>query len=98
MSYGTSKSKDLTLKVAADGTATLAGTLGSYTISASSAVLVFAAETEDGFVRADLPVPVKVSGVKKTLDIWLNLWFDRSNDHLTERGDGIGAAAVKAFN
>ena len=98
MSYGTSKSKDLTLKVAADGTATLAGTLGSYTISASSAVLVFAAETEDGFVRADFPVPVKVSGVKKTLDIWLNLWFDRSNDHLTERGDGIGAAAVKAFN
>lgn len=98
MSYGTSKSKNLTLKVTADGTATLAGTVGSYTISATSAVLVFSDETRLGFVRADFPVPVTVSGVKKTLDIWLNLWFDRSNDHLTERGDGIGAAAVKAFN
>lgn len=98
MSYGTSKTKNLTLKVTADGTATLAGTVGSYTISATSAVLVFSDEAKAGFVRADFPVPVTVSGTKKTLDIWMNLWFDRSNAHLTDRGDGIGAAVIKAFN
>lgn len=97
MSYGTSKSKNLTLKVTSDGTATLAGTIGSYTVSATSAALVFASDVEQGFVRADFPLPVTVSKVKKTLDLWLNLWFDKSNAHTTERDEGIGAAVIREF-
>lgn len=96
--YGTSKSYDLKLTVAADGTAKLAGKVGSYSVSASSAVFVFPGDVELGFVRADFPVAVTVSKKKKTLDIWTSLWFDRSNDHLTARGEGIGGASVEDFN
>lgn len=97
MSYGTASSKSLTLKVAADGTATLAGTIGSYTVSATAAVLVFEQDVENGFVRADFPLPVTVSKTKKTLDLWINLWFDKSNTHATERDEGIGAAVIREF-
>lgn len=96
--YGTSKSYDLKLTVAQDGTTKLAGTVGSYKVSAASAVFVFPGDIEKGFVRADFPVPVTVSKKKKTLDIWTNLWFDRSGDHLAARGEGIGGASVQNFD
>ena len=50
-----------------------------------------------GFVRADFPVPVTVDKAKKTLDIWTNLWFDRSNEHFNGRGEAIGGASVEDF-
>ena len=95
--YTTSKSAGVTLTVAADGTTKLAGKIGSYSVSASSAVFVFAGDIENGCVRADFPVPVTVSKTKKTLDIWTNLWFDRSNDHFNTRGEGVGGASVETF-
>ena len=95
--YTTSKSATVTLTVSADGTTKLAGKIGSYTISASSAVFVFAGDIEVGCVRADFPVPVTVSKKKKTLDIWTNLWFDKSNDHFNTRGEGVGGATIQEF-
>ena len=97
LDYATAKTANLTLSVAADGIAKLAGKVGSYSVSASSAVFVFDGDVEAGFVRADFPVPVTVNKVKKTLDIWLNLWFDRSHSHFNARGEGIGAAALEVF-
>ena len=95
--YAPAKSATLTLTVAADGTARLAGRIGSHKVSASSAVFVFADDVETGFVRADFPIPVTVSKAKKTLDVWTNLWFDRSNTHFNARGEGIGGAALATF-
>ena len=96
--YTTSaKSANLTLSVAADGTATLSGKVGSYKVSATSAVFVFERDVALGFVRSEFVVPVMVSKTKKALNIWLNLWFDRSNDHLGAWGEGIGAAWVESF-
>ena len=95
--YSTSKAAGLTLSVAADGTAKLAGKVGSYAVSASSSVFVFAGDIEKGCVRADFPMPVTVSKKKKTLDIWLNLWFDRSNDHFNTRGEGVAGASIEEF-
>ena len=80
-----------------DGIAQLAGKVGSYSVSASSAVFVFDGDVALGFVRADFPVPVTVNKVKKTLDIWLNLWFDRDRGHFNARGEGIGAASLETF-
>ena len=97
LDYATAKTANLTLSVAADGIAKLAGKVGSYSVSASSAVFVFDGDVEAGFVRADFPVPVTVSKTKKTLDIWLNLWFDRSHSHFNARGEGIGAATLEEF-
>ena len=101
LDYATAKTANLTLVVAADGTAKLAGKVGSYAVSASSAVFVFEGDVDTGFVRADFPVPVSVKSgkttVKKTLDIWLNLWFDRDHSHYNARGEGIGAATLEAF-
>ena len=97
MAYTTAKAANLTLSVAADGTATLAGKVGSYKVSATSAVFLFGEDVENGFVRSDFVVPVTVSKTKKALDIWLNLWFDRSNAHFNARGEGIGAAWVESF-
>ena len=97
LDYATSKTANLTLSVAADGIAKLAGKVGSYSVSASSSVFVFDGDVEAGFVRADFPVPVTVNKVKKTLDIWLNLWFDRSHSHFNARGEGIGAATLEVF-
>lgn len=95
--YGTSKKYDVILTVAADGTTKLAGKVGAYKISASSALFVFPGDIERGFVRADFPVPVTVSKKKKTLDIWTNLWFDKSNTHRTARDEGIGGASLQEF-
>ncbi len=99
--YATAASANLTLTVSADGTAKLAGKVGSYAVSAASAVFVFGEDVEEGFVRADFPTPISVKSgkttVKKTLDIWLNLWFDRSNDHFDKRGEIIGFASVESF-
>ena len=95
--YATSKTAGLTLTVSADGTTKLAGKIGSYSVSASSAVFVFSGDVAQGFVRADFPVPVTVSKTKKTLDIWTNLWFDKSNAHGTSRGEGIGGASLETF-
>ena len=95
--YATSKTATLTLTVAADGTTKLAGKIGSYAVSTSSAVFVFSGDVETGYVRADFPVPVVVSKMKKTLDIWTNLWFDRSNSHFNSRGEGIGGASLETF-
>ena len=95
--YATSKTATLTLTVAADGTTKLAGKIGSSAVSASSAVFVFSGDVETGYVRADFPVPVVVSKTKKTLDIWTNLWFDRSNSHFNSRGEGIGGASLETF-
>lgn len=95
--YGTSKSYDCILTVAADGTTKLAGKVGSYKVSASSSLFVFPGDIERGFVRADFPVPVTVSKKKKTLDIWTNLWFDKSNAHRTARDEGIGGASIQEF-
>ncbi len=99
--YATAKTADVTLTVAADGTAKLAGKIGSYPVSAASAVFVFGEDVEDGFVRADFPVPISVKSgkttVKKTLDIWLNLWFDKSNDHFDARREIIGFASIENF-
>ena len=97
LDYATAKTANLTLSVAADGIAKLAGKVGSYSVSASSSVFVFDGDVENGFVRADFPVPVTVNKVKKTLDIWLNLWFDRSHSHFNARGEGIGAATLEVF-
>ena len=97
LDYTTAKNADVVLTVAADGTAKLAGKIGSYSVSASSAVFVFNGDVEAGFVRADFPVTVTVKKVKKTLDIWLNLWFDRSHSHYNARGEGIGAATLETF-
>ena len=97
LSYGTSKSYNLALNVAADGTATLAGKVGSYSVSASSAVFPFTADAAVGYVRSDFAVPVTVSKTKKTLDFWINLWFDRSNSHVSARGEGVGMATIEAF-
>ena len=101
LDYATAKTANLTLTVAADGTAKLAGKVGPYSVSASSAVFVFGDDIDVGFVRADFPVPVSVKSgnttVKKTLDVWLNLWFDRDHSHYSARGEGIGAASVEAF-
>jgi len=95
--YATAKTKTLTLQVKADGTATLAGKIGTHAVSASSSVFVFADDVETGYVRADFPVPVTVSKTKKTLDVWLNLWFDRSNTHSTGRDEGVGGAVLEEF-
>jgi hypothetical protein len=97
LDYTTAKNADVILTVAADGTAKLAGKIGSYSVSASSAVFVFNGDVEAGFVRADFPVTVTVKKVKKTLDIWLNLWFDRNHSHYNARGEGIGAATLETF-
>ena len=61
------------------------------------ALYVFAADVDAGFVRADFAVPVTVSKTKKTLDIWINLWFDKSNVHFNARNEGVGAAVLEAF-
>ena len=95
--FATSKTANLTLTVSADGLTKLAGTVGSYKVSASSAVFVFTDDVDAGFVRADFAVPVTVSKTKKTLDIWLNLWFDKSNVHFNARNEGIGAAVLEEF-
>ena len=98
---GTKSAAGLILTVDDDGTAKLAGKIGSYAISASSAVFVFEEDVRRGFVRADFPVPVSVKSgtktVKKTLDIWVNLWFDKSDSHRTDRSGGIGAAELESF-
>lgn len=95
--YATAKTKTLTLQVKADGTATLAGKVGSYSVSASSAVFIFEEDVEAGYVRADFPIPVTVGKTKKTLDVWLNLWFDRSTTHGAGRDEGIGGASLEDF-
>jgi len=95
--YATAKTANLTLVVSADGTTKLAGKVGSYKVSASSAVFVFTDDVAEGFARADFAVPVTVSKTKKTLDIWTNLWFDKSNNHFNVRNEGIGAAALETF-
>ena len=95
--YATQKAATLTLTVAADGTAKLAGKVGSYAVSFSSTVLVFDEDVDVGFVRADFPVPVTVSKVKKTMDIWLRLWFDRAHSHYNEPSEDIGGAKIKDF-
>ena len=95
--YSTAAAANVTLTVSSDGTAKMAGKIGSYAISSSSAIFVFSGDIEKGFVRADFPVPVTVSKAKKTLDIWTNLWFDRSNGHFNERGESIGGASVEDF-
>lgn len=97
LGYATSKSANLTLSVDADGFTKLAGTLGTYKVSASASVFVFAGDVETGFVRADFPVPVTVGKTKKTLDIWTNLWFDRASSHFDSRGEGIGGAMIRSF-
>ena len=92
---------DLTLSVKDDGTATLAGKVGDYTVSASSSVFVFEDNVADGFMRADFAVPVSVQSdngaVKKTLDIWHKLWFDRVPAHYSVPGEGIGGVALADF-
>lgn len=95
--YASASSAGVTLTVAADGTAKFAGKIGSYAVSASSSVFIFAGDLEMGCVRADFPMPVTVSNTKKTLDIWTNLWFDRSNDHFNTRGEGVGGASIETF-
>lgn len=95
--YSSSKSANLVLTVSSDGIAKLAGKIGSYAVSASSAVFVFKGDVELGFVRADFPCPITVSKTKKTLDIWTNLWFDKSNSHFNARGEGIGGASIENF-
>ena len=97
LDYATASTANLTLTVKDDGIAQLAGKVGSYSVSASSAVFVFDGDVALGFVRADFPVPVTVNKVKKTLDIWLNLWFDRDRGHFNARGEGIGAASLETF-
>ena len=97
-SYATKKTATLTMTVAENGVAKLAGKVGSYAVSASSSVFVFTADVEAGFVRADFTIPVTVSKTKKTLDIWTNLWFDKSNAHVDARNEGVGVATVKSYN
>jgi len=94
-------SADLTLSIKDDGTATLAGKVGSYGVSASSAVFVFADNVTEGFVRTDFAVPVSAQSdngtAKKTLDFWLKLWFDRASSHYSAPGEGIGVASLEDF-
>lgn len=91
----------LTLQVSDDGTATLAGEVGSHAVSASSVVFVFKDDIEAGFARTDFTIPVSaesgdVAG-KKTLDIWFKLWFDRDSGHYNPNGGGIGFASIDDF-
>lgn len=97
LEYATSKTAGVTVTVDGDGLTKMAGKIGSYKISASSSLFVFAGDVDNGFVRADFPVPVTVGKTKKTLDIWTNLWFDKSNSHFNARGEGIGGASVENF-
>lgn len=102
LGYGTSKSYNAKLVVAEDAngnlTAKLAGKIGSYTVSQTAAVIALSEDLASNRARVDFAIPVTVSKTKKTLDIWLNLWFDKSNSHYSQRGEGIGGAALKAFN
>ncbi len=95
--YSTTSAANLTITVAEDGTAKIAGKVGAYSVSASSAVFFFKDDIDTGFIRADFPVPVTVGKAKKTLDIWTNLWFDKSNGHFNGRGESIGGASVEDF-
>ncbi len=97
LEYATSKTASVTVTVDSDGLTKMAGKIGSYKVSASSSLFVFAGDVDTGFVRADFPVPVTVGKTKKTLDIWTNLWFDKSNSHFNARGEGIGGASVENF-
>ena len=83
--FTTAEDADLTLKVSEDGTAKIAGKIGSYTVSASSTVFVFEDDVTNGFVSTGFMIPVSgdsdatsetVTGV---LQVWLRLWFDRDN-------------------
>ena len=97
LDYADRSDYDLALKVSPDGSAKIAGKLGSLTLSAYSAVFVFDADVDTGYARVDFAIPVKISGVKKTLDTWINLWFDRSRSHFNARGEGIGCMTLEAF-
>ena len=95
--FATAKTANLTLTVSADGTTKMAGKIGSLKVSASSAVFVFSYDVAEGFVRADFAIPVTVSKTKKTLDVWTNLWFDKSSIHFNARNEGVGGAALETF-
>ncbi len=97
LGYVAQKKADVTLSVVADGTATLAGKIGSNKISASSSVFLFDSDVASGFVRSEFAIPVTVSKVKKTLNVWLKLWFDRSSAHALKPDEGIGAAELESF-
>ena len=95
--FATAKTANLTLTVSADGTTKMAGKIGSLKVSASSAVFVFSYDVAEGFVRADFAIPVTVSKTTKTLDVWTNLWFDKSSIHFNARNEGVGGAALETF-
>ena len=83
--FTTAEEADLTLKVSEDGTAILAGKIGSYQVSASSAVFVFEDDVTDGFVSTGFMIPVSSDSdetsetVTGVLQVWLRLWFDKDN-------------------
>ena len=84
------KSSALTVTPKADGTVTLAGTVGGNKVSASGFIDV--ARLTDGAMLCDFTPVVSVKNgkatAKRTLYIRTNLWFDRKSDH----DDGIGSA------
>ncbi len=93
---------DFSVAVSEDGTATLAGKIGTHVVSgATSTVIVFADDVADGFVRADFAIPVSAGSggddAKKTLDVRLRLWFDRDNGRLEFLGGEIGKVLLEEF-
>ena len=95
-------SPDFSVSVSEDGTAVLAGKIGSHVVSGSSStVFVFADNVSEGFVRADFAIPVSVgsgdSAAKKTLDVRLKLWFDRDNGRLESIDGEIGKIVLEEF-
>ena len=92
---------DFRISVSDDGTAMLAGNVGTHVVSGASTVFVFADDVSAGFVRADFAIPVPVgsgdAAEKKTLDIRLRLWFDRDNGRLESLDGEIGKAVLEEF-
>ena len=82
------KSAALTVTLKADGSTSIAGKLGAIKASASGCANV--GGLSEGAVLADFAPVVKVGGVKKTLSITANLWFDRSDNH----PEGVGSAKL----
>ena len=93
----TAKTATVTLTVSSSGTAKLAGKIGSYAVSASSSVFLFADDVEAGFASADFALPVTVSKTKKTLNVSLDLLFGDAADNGGGRFATPGVAKVENF-
>ena len=101
--FASPEKADVSLEVSEDGSAVLAGMIGSHTVSASSAVFLFENDVANGFVRTGFAVPVSTqtgsAAETESLQIWLRLWFDKSNgDPRISGGErSVGNAYLEVF-